>query len=110
MNSKLSNTLLINGGRLSGENKGATFGLPRKLSPQQTAVLTHVIRGLADKEIAEGLGISEETVGWHMKRIFKLYGVHSRTALVCCWWSDQKNRAHQSPPHVRGAGKDPLCV
>jgi DNA-binding NarL/FixJ family response regulator len=53
-----------------------------ELPPRQQAVVELVCQGLTDKEIATELGLSEETVGWYLKRIFPKYGVHSRTALM----------------------------
>lgn len=39
-------------------------------------------RGLGNKEIALGLGIGENTVGEHLKNIFRKLGVHSRASAV----------------------------
>ena len=55
-------------------------GVQAELTPRQQAVMRLVIRGLADKQIAAALGIAEETVGWHLKCVFRQYGTHSRTA------------------------------
>lgn len=52
------------------------------LSPRQGQIASLVARGLTDKEIAAELGISEETVATHLKRLFRRLAVHSRAALV----------------------------
>jgi two-component system NarL family response regulator len=52
--------------------------------------VAHLIaRGLADKEIAVDLGISEETVGFHLRNAFQRYQVHSRAALVVCFLAER---------------------
>lgn len=36
------------------------------------------MRGFADKKIAEDLRISEETVNFHIRKVFQKFGVHNR--------------------------------
>lgn len=62
-------------------------------APRQTQIAELVTRGLSDKEIASHLGISEETVGTHLKLLFRHYGVHSRTALAAAWRQDNPSAA-----------------
>jgi DNA-binding NarL/FixJ family response regulator len=52
------------------------------LSPREVTVLGLVGVGLANKEIARRLGITEETVKAHMKSIFAKLGVGDRTHAV----------------------------
>ena len=52
------------------------------LTPREQEVMQGVARGLGNKEIAVGLGIGENTVGEHLKNIFRKLGVHSRAAAV----------------------------
>ncbi len=52
------------------------------LSPRERQTLDLLLEGLADKEIAERLGISPHTVNQYIKSIFRRFGVHSRTALL----------------------------
>ena len=49
------------------------------LSQRETEVLEQLSEGLANKEIADRLGISFETVRVHLKRIFEKLHVRSRT-------------------------------
>lgn len=49
-----------------------------KLSPREQDVLKLLARGLVKKEIAEQLGISEETVRTHTDHIYQKLHVHSR--------------------------------
>lgn len=50
-----------------------------KLSNRETEILEHLTQGLANKEIADRLGISVETVRVHLKRIYEKLHVRSRT-------------------------------
>ncbi|HSJ03653.1 MAG: response regulator, partial [Verrucomicrobium sp.] len=49
------------------------------LSKRETEILELLAQGLANKEIAERLGLSIETVRVHLKRIYDKLHVHSRT-------------------------------
>lgn len=50
-----------------------------ELSPRETDVLVLVARGLANKQIAQRLGISEKTVKAHLVSVFQRIGVSDRT-------------------------------
>ncbi len=52
------------------------------LTPREREIIEHVCRGLPNKDIAEHLGISVQTVKTHINRIFKKLGVSTRTELV----------------------------
>ena len=39
-----------------------------------------VATGLADKEVAAALAVSEETVGYHLRSIYRELGVRTRAA------------------------------
>lgn len=54
----------------------------QRLSPREWDISRLVPNGLSDKEIADRLGMTEGTVGWHLNRIFKRLRIHSRTALA----------------------------
>ncbi len=49
------------------------------LSRRQVQVLRHMAQGQANKVIARELAIAEATVKTHMKAVFEVLGVHSRT-------------------------------
>ena len=55
---------------------------PYHLTPRETDVLGGLQRGLQDKEIAQTIGISPQTVHTHLKRIFEKLGAHTRTEAV----------------------------
>ena len=49
------------------------------LSERETAVLSGVARGLSNKEIGRELWISEQTVKFHLRNLYRKLGVSSRT-------------------------------
>ena len=55
---------------------------PVELTPRQAEVLRLLIRGLANRQIAEGLEISENTVKQHLHAVFEALGVSSRTEAI----------------------------
>ena len=62
---------------------GAVVGL----SPRETEVLRLVSQGLANKQIARALGITERTVKAHLGRVFREIGVLDRTS-AALWARD----------------------
>ena len=52
------------------------------LSPRELQVLQHIFTGLSNKDIGKALGISENTVGMFVLRLFAKLGVRSRTEAV----------------------------
>ena len=52
------------------------------LTPRQREVLTRIVAGLSNKEIAADLDISLQTAKWHVSRLLAAHGVVSRVALV----------------------------
>jgi two-component system NarL family response regulator len=58
-------------------------------------ILSHVQRGLANKEIAGRLGISEGTVHCHLSHVFQKLNVSCRTSAVMTYLSCAQ--AHQCP-------------
>ena len=52
------------------------------LSPREAEILNWVAAGKSNPEIAIILGISEATVGTHLKRLFTKLGVHDRVSAV----------------------------
>jgi DNA-binding NarL/FixJ family response regulator len=52
------------------------------LTPRQKAILTLVVKGNSNKEIAKELGLGEGTVKIHLASLFRVLGVHSRSAVA----------------------------
>ncbi|NHA68312.1 response regulator [Phycicoccus flavus] len=65
------------------ERDGTALGL----SPRETEVLRLVAQGLANKQIARALGITERTVKAHLGRVFREIGVLDRTS-AALWARD----------------------
>jgi DNA-binding NarL/FixJ family response regulator len=70
-------TLLTEFSRLSREPEPATGSVP-SLTDREVEVLRLVARGLANREIAEKLVISENTVKNHVRNILEKLHLHSR--------------------------------
>jgi len=73
-------------GALSGQSPTATAALdvlaPLELTPRQIDIVLLVSKGLTNKEIAQMLDVSPETVKTHLKHIFRRLGVSSRVEAV----------------------------
>jgi DNA-binding NarL/FixJ family response regulator len=63
----------------------------RALSSRELGVLTWLVRGLTNGEIAEQLGISIETVRKHVAGALRKTGTHTRAALVALALGDRRD-------------------
>jgi LuxR family maltose regulon positive regulatory protein len=63
----------------SGDGRNASNGL---LSEREHEILGLLNHGLANKEIARSIGLSEPTVKFHLKNLYGKLGVHSRTLAI----------------------------
>jgi DNA-binding NarL/FixJ family response regulator len=63
------------------------------LSPREREVLHLVTDGLANKQIARALGITERTVKAHLGNVFRTIGVTDRTS-AAMWARDHLGSAH----------------
>jgi DNA-binding CsgD family transcriptional regulator len=70
---------LIIGRQLTTSTVGCELEL---LAPQLRRVLTCLLEGNAEKEIADRLGLSRYTVNRHVQRLHRRFGVHSRGELM----------------------------
>ena len=61
------------------QNQQAASQQVAGLSGREREVLELVVHGFANKEIADRLSISVESVRWHLKHIYQKLHVHSRT-------------------------------
>ncbi len=65
--------------RLAAESVRMTEGAARlELSSQQREVALMIALGLTNAEMAEKLGVSVNTAGYHVKQVFTKLGVHDR--------------------------------
>jgi DNA-binding NarL/FixJ family response regulator len=61
------------------EKPQATVGSVAGLSEREAAVLEAVARGLSNREIGRQLWISEQTVKFHLRNVYRKLGISSRT-------------------------------
>ena len=57
----------------------ASASLPGGLSEKELAVLEELCHGHTNKQIAESLWLSEQTVKFHLRNIYRKLGINSRT-------------------------------
>ena len=53
-----------------------------QLTARETEILDHISQGLSTKEIASLLGLSDRTIGSHLRKIYDRLQVHSRVAAI----------------------------
>ncbi len=56
--------------------------LSEPLTKRELEILYYQIDGLSNKEIAEQLIVSEETVKWHIKNLYNKLHVHRRSQAI----------------------------
>jgi DNA-binding CsgD family transcriptional regulator len=78
--------------KASGELRriGGRTSSPGVLSETERRIVELVIAGRRNREVAEALFLSPETVAWNLSRVYKKLDVTSRTQLAA--------RLSQSPP------------
>ncbi|TML15319.1 MAG: response regulator transcription factor, partial [Actinobacteria bacterium] len=64
-------------GRIGGR-KAAREGL----STTETEIVELVVAGRSNKEVAQALHLSPKTVEWNLSKVYRKFGVHSRTELA----------------------------
>ena len=60
----------------------AVSDLASTFTPRQKDVLKLLVKGHSNKEIAKELGLGEGTVKIHLASMFRVFGVHSRSAVA----------------------------
>jgi DNA-binding NarL/FixJ family response regulator len=73
-----------------------------KLTGRELDVLSLLVEGLNQPEIAERLFITAKTVGKHIEHILAKLGVHSRAQAVAVAVRDELVEAHRREPDVEG--------
>jgi DNA-binding NarL/FixJ family response regulator len=68
--------------RVRGEEALRAASTAPDLTPRERSILEHLARGLANKQIAAALGISERTVKFHVSSVFEKLGAGNRTEAV----------------------------
>ena len=59
------------------------------LSSRERQILELLVQGFANKEIAEHIGLSETTVRWHLRNVYRKLHVRSRTEAAFKFRSSQ---------------------
>jgi DNA-binding NarL/FixJ family response regulator len=62
--------------------QGNQQGLPKTLTQREDQVLRGVFEGLANKEVAAKIGVSETSVKATLQQLFRKTGVRTRSQLV----------------------------
>jgi two-component system, NarL family, nitrate/nitrite response regulator NarL len=73
---------------------------PRRLTRRELDVLSLLVEGLSQPEIAERLFISPKTVGKHIEHILPKLGVHNRAQAVALAVRDELIENHRPAPDV----------
>jgi DNA-binding CsgD family transcriptional regulator len=60
-----------------------------KLTPRQADVLSLIVEGRTNKEIAQALACADNTVELHVTRLLRKTGTSSRTQLIAVFWSEE---------------------
>ena len=64
------------------EDADGGFEIPQPLTPREVEILALVAEGLPNKAIANRLGISDQTVKFHVSAIYGKLGASNRTDAV----------------------------
>ncbi|MGH2962327.1 MAG: LuxR C-terminal-related transcriptional regulator, partial [Solirubrobacterales bacterium] len=68
--------------RAAGAIKRAPVGDPDELTAQEVRVALAVARGATNREVAAELFLSPKTIEFHLGRVYRKLGIHSRTELA----------------------------
>jgi DNA-binding CsgD family transcriptional regulator len=75
-----------------------------RLTPQETRVLTLLLHGHHKKTAADAMGVSINTVSFHLKNAYCKLGVHSKTEAVVKGLLEGILVPHRTEPHQLSAG------
>ena len=67
------------------------------LTPQQNQIVMHVLAGSSNREIAQQLFVSEHTVEWHLRQIYRALDLSSRTQLQARYFRDVGLGSYREP-------------
>jgi DNA-binding NarL/FixJ family response regulator len=68
--------------RAAGAIKRERVGDPDELTAQEARVALAVARGATNREVAAELFLSPKTIEFHLGRVYRKLGIHSRTELA----------------------------
>jgi DNA-binding CsgD family transcriptional regulator len=58
------------------------YRFEKVVTKRQGMIIDEVFKGISNKDIAANLGIVENTVKFHLTKIFKIFGVKTRQQLL----------------------------
>lgn len=61
----------------------------KQLTRREAQIVSYLIKGQSNMQIADALIISERTVKFHVSKLFAKLGIHKRSQLVYLWYSKQ---------------------
>jgi len=70
------------------DNQSNFLDLWDDLTPREKEILSFIVEGLTDKEIAKKLYLSVRTVTTHVYHILKKFGKQSRASLIAYYYRD----------------------
>ena len=79
------NAILLNkikNRNLNNDDEAPSAGLIEKLTKRERQILDTIVTGETNKEIAEKLFISDQTVKWHLHQLYQKLGVKNRTSAI----------------------------
>jgi DNA-binding CsgD family transcriptional regulator len=53
-----------------------------ELTPQELQIALHVARGMTNREVGAALFLSHKTIEFHLGRVYRKLGMHSRSELI----------------------------
>jgi DNA-binding CsgD family transcriptional regulator len=68
--------------RAAGAIRRDTISDPDQLSPQEVRVAVAVAAGATNKQVATSMFLSPKTIEFHLGRVYRKLGIHSRTELA----------------------------
>jgi two-component system nitrate/nitrite response regulator NarP len=86
--------MVVSGGSMSGE----WFSV---LTPREREVALLVARGLANKEVARHLGLTQGTVKLHVHNIFLKLGMRKRYTLIYLMGDQRANASAPAPTYLK---------
>ncbi len=90
--------------RAAGAVRRDRVGDPDELTAQEVRVALRVARGATNREVATELFLSPKTIEFHLGRVYRKLGIHSRTELAAASAEGRLQAAVAAPEKPAGTG------